>query len=201
MIIQQGEGNTPLVLVIRYPDALPSVPSKYKELAYAELMRVSGVAYMQILANFNEHYTDPGRATYQVTAKLKVKKRKEELEVFVLSSRQVEADIVEDWVRRLLIKQLTACLQPDREGLLHLEFQRLQDIAEKSGIAPDSLDEQELEPVHQDYWSELCEIDFVWPPPRTTPTSEPDETTYEHVFDPVEDGIREEIRQRIDLVA
>lgn len=183
--IQQGEGKDHQIVVIRFPDELPTVPPIYRELAFAELHRTAGVAFMQLAAKFSEHYTDPEPTRCRIVQKLK--KHKGELEIIVLSDRFVEEDIVADWIRTLLAKPLMKWLQPGHDELFHLEALRAQEIAEALELEPDCLDEDPLEALqleahHEALWRGADEIDFVFSCPPNPSYDEPDETTFENVL-------------------
>lgn len=195
-MIQHGQGDDQLVVVVDFPDALPSVPPIHRELAYGELSRAIGVAFQQLDTYFSEYYTDLSQEVYRVSVPLS--KHKGDLEVLIFSTRHVDADIVEGWVQSLLVGSLKKWLQPNAEEIACLEAQRVERCARRLGYKQYPLDGTALDKVHSELWPEAAEIDFDFPSSTTRP-DEPDETTYEHVLPLVEPGLHDEIHDRIDL--
>lgn len=180
--IQTGDDDGKLIVIVQYPDALPSVPPLYRDLAKAEIAREMSLAYSHLDSKFSEHYTDPEQQICPVVVPLK--KRKGELEIIVLSTRHVDTDIIADWTRNLVGKPVGRWLQPGRDELFHLGALYAQEVAEQLHIEADCLEASKLEAVHSELWPGVRDIDFVFDFRAVHRDSdEPDETTFANVQD------------------
>ncbi|HET7827649.1 MAG TPA: hypothetical protein VFK97_02170 [Candidatus Saccharimonadales bacterium] len=178
-----GEGDDKLIIIVRWPDALPCVPPIDRQLAEAEIAREASLAYGRLESRFSEHYTDTEPLIYTVTVVLK--KNKGELEIIVLSTRHVDQDILTEWVHSLLVAPLMRRLLPSRDELFHLEAIRAQEVAELLEVEADCLDNSELEAMHevlQEGTEGTKDLKSVFALLPSSDPNEPDETTHENVW-------------------